>query len=151
MKKTDAHLLDQLQVFNELWKEQDDIWQAAAKKSGISDTAFWVMYVLTVDTGAPLTQSDMCDRWYIPRQTCNSAVKKLQMDGLVELSTAQGRGNTKYVTMTDAGRAFADKYIQPLADAGISSFAGFSDEERELLISFMRRMLDNLKAGIKYI
>lgn len=151
MKKTDAHLLDQLQIFNELWKEQDDIWQEAARKSGISDTAFWVMYVLVVDTSAPLTQKAMCDRWYIPRQTCNSAVKKLQKDGLVALTAVPGCGNVKYMSLTDAGNAFADKYIRPLADADIRSFAGFSDEERELLISFMRRMLDNLRSGIAYI
>ena len=32
----DSVLIGQLELYNRLWKEQDDIWQKAARKSGLA-------------------------------------------------------------------------------------------------------------------
>ena len=83
----DSHLQEQLRIFNTLWKAQDDIWQEAARNSGLPETAFWIIYILTIENKAELTQAELCDTWFIPRQTCNSAVKKLEGKGLISLTT----------------------------------------------------------------
>lgn len=88
----DSHLQEQLRIFNTLWKAQDDIWQEAARNSGLPETAFWIIYILTIENKAELTQAELCDTWFIPRQTCNSAVKKLEGKGLISLTTHKGAG-----------------------------------------------------------
>lgn len=143
----DSHLQEQLRRFNTLWKAQDDIWQEAARNSGLPETAFWIIYILTIENKAELTQAELCDTWFIPRQTCNSAVKKLEGKGLISLTTHKGAGNIKYLSLTENGVSFASKYITPLTNADISSFSSFTDEERELLLSLMQRQLDYLKKG----
>lgn len=143
----DSHLQEQLRIFNTLWKAQDDIWQEAARNSGLPETAFWIIYILTIENKAELTQAELCDTWFIPRQTCNSAVKKLEGKGLISLTTHKGAGNIKYLSLTGNGVSFANKYITPLTNADISSFSSFTNEERELLLSLMQRQLDYLKKG----
>lgn len=143
----DDLLHEQLRRFNTLWKAQDDIWQEAAKKSGLPETAFWIIYILTTENNKELTQAELCDMWFISRQTCNSAVKKLEHDGLISLTTHKGAGNIKYLSLTDAGLTYADKYIKSLTDADVLSFSSFTEDERELLLSLMQRQLDYLKKG----
>ena len=48
---------------------------------------YWILYTIVVTAPAPLSQADLCEKWYFPRQTVNSAVKKLVSDGLVSLFT----------------------------------------------------------------
>ena len=140
-------LRDELREFNTLWKAQDDIWQAAAKKSGLPENAFWILYVIVIEENPELTQAELCKAWFIPRQTCNSAVKKLEKEGILTLQVHRGAGNVKYLALTEKGRGFADKYISPLTTADMESFSSFTDEERKLLLSLMQRQLDNLKKG----
>lgn len=143
----DAIIRSQLQKFNTLWKAQDDIWQEAARRSGLPETAFWIIYILTVEDQKELTQAEICDAWFIPRQTCNSAIKKLEREGLVSLTTHKGAGNVKYLSLTDTGRSYADRHITPLTNADILSFSSFTANERELLLSLLQRQLDYLKKG----
>lgn len=100
----DSVLIGQLELYNRLWKEQDDIWQKAARKSGLPRTSYWILYTIVVTAPAPLSQADLCENWYFPRQTVNSAVKKLVSDGLVSLFTQKGSGNIKYLRLTKGRR-----------------------------------------------
>ena len=71
----DSVLIGQLELYNRLWKEQDDIWQKAARKSGLPRTSYWILYTIVVTAPTTLSQADLCENWYFPRQTVNSAVK----------------------------------------------------------------------------
>lgn len=141
----DSVLIGQLELYNRLWKEQDDIWQKAARKSGLPRTSYWILYTIVVTAPAPLSQADLCENWYFPRQTVNSAVKKLVSDGLVSLFTQKGSGNIKYLRLTPTGEELAAAYVAPLVQADIHSFSAFSAEERGLLLKLMQQQLTSLK------
>ena len=141
----DTVLIGQLELYNRLWKEQDDIWQKAARKSGLPRTSYWILYTIVVTAPAPLSQADLCEKWYFPRQTVNSAVKKLVSDGLVSLFTQKGSGNIKYLRLTPKGEELAAAYVAPLVQADIHSFSAFSAEERSILLKLMQQQLTSLK------
>ena len=150
MKKEETDkLVEQLEIFNRLWKEQDDIWEMAAKKSGLSTAAFWILYILIINKEKTITQTDLCENWYLPKQTVNSAVKKMKEDGLLALVSEKGKGNVKYLTITEKGNEFAKQAILPLVEADILAFSSFKEEERELLLSLMQRQVNTLKEKAK--
>ena len=66
-------------TYNQLLKECDTIYHTAAVNSGLSDCAFWILYTVQ-DTEHIYTQSEICDNSSLPRQTVNSALKKLEKD-----------------------------------------------------------------------
>ena len=70
-------IIDQLAVFNQLYKEMDEIYHLYAKKQGISDTALWLLYSL-YEKDATYTQRELCSAWHYPPQTINSALKNLE-------------------------------------------------------------------------
>ena len=55
-------IIDQLAVFNQLYKEMDEIYHLYAKKQGISDTALWLLYSL-YEKDATYTQRELCSAW----------------------------------------------------------------------------------------
>lgn len=141
----------QLRNYNQLWKEQDDIWRAAAKKTGLPETSFWILYILVIEEAPDMTQALLCDNWHITRQTCNSAIKKMEKDGLLNLTTRKGAGNIKFISLTAAGKKLADEIIMPLVKADLDSFCSFTEEERNLILSLTERQLRYLKQEAKHI
>ena len=144
----DEDTLADLRRYNQLWKAQDDMWAQAARRTDISPTAFWILYVLYIEE-ENVTQADLCERWFFSRQTVNSAVKKLQTEGIVVLENAKERGNVKVLKLTEAGREFVNARVKPLADADFEAFASFSPEERKLLLALMQRQLDVLQLQLQ--
>ena len=92
-----------LAAYNELYKEQDDLYRAAARGFGLSDCAFWVLYALR-EAERPMTQSGVCAAVYQPKQTVHSALKKLMGAGYLQLAEGRDR-RSKYLVLTERGEA----------------------------------------------
>ena len=75
---------DKMAEFNSLWMEQNEIYRRAAKNFGISESVFWILYSLT-EAGGTLRQSVISAMTCLPKQTTNSALKKLESDGMITM------------------------------------------------------------------
>ena len=83
--------------------EITSLYHEAAVKIGVSDTVLDILYVLCEQEGQCL-QSDIFRLTGISRQTINSAIRKLERDGLAYLK--QGEGRNTLVCLTEKGRDF---------------------------------------------
>ena len=73
----DEHAYRRLREYNDSLKAIDDTYRAAARRFGLPECAFWILYTLRVER-APLTQSEICALQYQPKQTVHSALKRLE-------------------------------------------------------------------------
>lgn len=94
--------------------------------------------------GNNLTQASICADWHYPPQTINSALKRLESQGLVALAPATGSRRDKAVRLTTEGERVAAGAIDPLIEAERSALAALGPEERAALVSLSRRYLDLL-------
>lgn len=133
-------------AYNQLLKECDTVYHTAAASSGVSDCAFWIMYALQ-DTEHVCTQSEIGDNAYMPRQTVNSALKKLERDGYLTLQRIEGRVS-KTIHLTAQGHNFVQRYIAPVMAAEERACALFSDEERKDFLMTFRSLVDRLREEI---
>ena len=62
----------EVQQFNRLYKELDDLYHEIALAMGLSDSAFAVMYVVGT-LGDGCLQRDICREAYVSKQTVNSS------------------------------------------------------------------------------
>lgn len=111
-------------------KAIDEAYDRTAKRSHLSPSSFDILYTLFA-YGDGCTQKELCERCYDGKQTVNSAVHKMQRDGLLQISAGTGR-NT-HVHLTDAGRAYAARAIAPVLEAEHAVLESFDEDERELL------------------
>lgn len=137
-------------IFNQTYKEAEDIYHNYAKSFHLSDTVFWVLYSLWEKESA-YTQTELCADWSYPPQTVNSALKHMEQEGIIELVLISGSRKNKQIFLTPKGEALADKVIAPLIQAEQDSFAAMNLRERSNMLFAMQKHIALLKKNIEHI
>lgn len=126
-----------LAVYNELYKEQDELYRAVARSFGLSDCAFWVLYALR-EAERPLTQSDVCAAVYQPKQTVHSALKKLMAEGYLQLTEGRDR-RSKHLVLTEQGEALVRRTVAPVMAAETAAMNTMTETEQAQFLALCRR------------
>ena len=105
----DRNAYQMLIAFNRETKKLDDVYRSAAKSCGISECAFWILYTLRVEEKS-FTQAEICEFLIEPKQTVNSALKKLEAEGYLTLSAGADQ-RSKRVCLTEKGERFVKAHV----------------------------------------
>lgn len=138
-----------LSEYNSIIKENEEIYHKAAKSIGISNCAFWIFYMLREEDGK-ITQSDICDVLYQPKQTVNSALKKLSSEGYIKLVTIAG-SNSKQIHFTEKGRKFAKETIDQVIACEQKALSGMDLEEQQTFFALLRKFTKLLKENMEEV
>lgn len=132
----------QLSEYNHLYKENTAIYRSLSVRMGLTESTFWILYTLRAEE-PPVTQSDMCAILGYPKQTVNSALKKLEQEGLLTLSGERGRGG-KPICLTQTGVKLAEQTVDFVIEAEQKALLDLSTEDQAHLLRLMRRYNDAL-------
>lgn len=137
----------ELSRLNKLVKKQDKIYHQCAKKAGITDTKFWVLYALC-ESGGVLCQNSFCENWCYSKQTVNTAVSGLEKEGFIYLTFAIGSRKQKEIRLTEKGEAFCNQYIKTVLEAECRSLMNLSEGERKNFFKLIERILSDLESEL---
>lgn len=135
-----------LRQMNYLSGELDGVYHEAAWRLGLSDSACRILYALYDNDGRCLL-SELVRCCGLSKQTVNSALRKLESEGILQLSPAGAR--TKVVCLTDEGRAFSEKTVQRLIGLENELFSAWSPEDVLQYTALMERHLNDLRARVE--
>lgn len=110
---------------------------APRKAAGISECAFWILYTLRVEE-KPFTQAEICEFLIEPKQTVNSALKKLEAEGYLTLSAGADQ-RSKRVCLTEKGERFVKAHIDRVPEAEAAALGAMTAAERDALIRLTGR------------
>lgn len=136
-----------LEEFNRIMKENDNLYRNAAKTLGLTDCTFWILYALREENSV-LTQSEICNLMYQPKQTVNSALKKMELEGYIALRSHNNR-RSKQIHLTDRGIALAEKTVNKMIAVEQEALSDLSDSERKIFISLFQKYTNLLKSRIQ--
>lgn len=122
--------------------EINALYHEAAVKMGISDSVQNILYVICEKEGRCL-QSEVSKLTGISRQTINSAIRKLEKDGIVYLE--QGKGRNTIICLTDKGETFAAEKIFPLYEIENKIWNEWTSEEQQQYLALTQKYRDGLK------
>ncbi len=122
--------------------EINALYHEAAVKAGISDSVQNILYVLCEKDGKCL-QSEISKLTGISRQTINSAIRKLEKDGIVYLQ--QGKGRNTILCLTEKGKKFSLEKIKPLHEIENKIWNDWTKEEQQQYIVLTKKYRDGLK------
>ena len=88
MKK---NTFEKLHRINYLGAEMEALYHQASLRFGISDSALRALYTV-YDNGGTCLLSDIYKQSGISKQTVNSAIRKLENEGILYLDQESGRG-----------------------------------------------------------
>lgn len=134
--------------YNLLHSEIAELYHNYASKFGLSDSVLYILYALCENDGT-CKQSYIYKSSGLSRQTINSSVKKLSKNGTISLK--QGNGRNTVVTLTDDGKQFAVKVIEPLFKIENNIFSKWSDKQIQDFLLLTTNYRDLLKEGIDSI
>lgn len=131
--------------FNEeagrMHKEEDGLYRRLARRFGLSESAFWILYVLKASRKS-VTQAELCGELSLSKQTVNSGLKQLEREGYIRLTGGQGR--RKYLQLTEQGEQLTLGTVCPVLAAEERAFLGLTEEERASLLTLERKYLSLL-------
>ena len=140
------------EVLDAFWKSNDRIYNEntllyhrLARACGLPDCVFWLLYTLRSEE-APLTQTQLSEQLSLPKQTVNSALKKLVEAGVLRLEAADGNLKNKRVCLTEAGEAFLRRTVDRVFGVESAAAARLTEEERSALVALSQKLLDAFRA-----
>ncbi len=138
-----------LLAYNALYKRNNELCRNMAKRVHIPETTLWILYYLRYD--AIITQKDLCDVSFQPKQTVNSALKKLDAEGYIDWSVTESNKKNKVVTLTEKGEKLAQQTADKILAAEERVFCCMSDTEIEQLMILYDKYLTTLEMEIEHI
>ena len=134
-----------LERMNQSYRESNGIYHEIAVALHLTDTMFYIFYALAEDY-RPLDQHRLCTDWNLPKQTVNSALKKLVEEGVIRLEAADGNLKNKRVCLTEAGEAFLRRTVDRVFGVESAAAARLTEEERSALVALSQKLLDAFRA-----
>lgn len=137
---------DNIRRINYLMTEIDALYHQAAVKMRLSDSVARVLYTIYEAKGSCLL-SEIYKKTGVSKQTINSALRKLEQEGILYLEPY--KGNAKKVILTSKGEQYVEQTVAKLYAAEIRSFASWSEAEMKMYISLIRKDIDSLRKEIE--
>lgn len=132
--------------YNHLIGEIDAAYHEMSLKLGLSDSAMIVLYTIC-DNGTSCLLQDICRRSGLSKQTVNSAIRKLESDGILYLESAGPKA--KNVCLTKAGIHLAGQTAGRVIQIENEIFASWPQEDVQnylgLTEAFLRALQEKAK------
>ena len=135
-----------IKKYNEISYEIDLLYTQYAASCSLSDSEIWILYLI-VENDGETTQSEVCKAFSQNRKTINSAVSKLEKNGV--LVKKSGEGKKVLLSLTEKGRSLAKKTVLPLMEAEKMTIKDWSQEEKNMLLLLTKKYCDDFKSRLK--
>lgn len=140
------HVASELKRFNYLLGELQAAYHDASVKLGISDSVSNILYAIC-DAGGKCPIHAICGQTGLSKQTVNSALRKLENDGVVYLEAADKK--TKNVCLTDAGKQFADRTAMRIIEMENEILQSWDRQDVKNYLSLTEKFLLDLQEKVE--
>lgn len=134
--------------FNHLLGEIEAVYHEMALKFGQSDSVMNILYTIC-DYGDSCPLQEICRRSGISKQTINSALRKLEREGIVYSEQAGVKG--KNVCLTEKGKELAGDTAVRVIEAENGILASWPEEDVKKYLELTERFLVGIKEKAKEI
>ncbi len=118
------------------------IMDARLRPSGFAMSHLPVLRAL--GQGGALSQKELARTARVEQQTMAEMLARMERDGLVRRDRNPDDGRGSLTSLTRSARIRFPKVAEMLVEGEREAMAGFSDQERALFVSFLKRVVKNL-------
>lgn len=137
---------ENLKTFNSLYYQQVSIYSNLVKKTGLSDSYYQILYVIRNDICLPYANK-IVDFTCVPKQTINSAIKKMESEGLIILIKEEKSKNKKIV-LTNKGNKYCEETIDKIVNLELKAFENITSQECDEYFNTMKKFNEKLEKEI---
>lgn len=126
----------------------DVYYHEAAQKFGLSDAEFEVLYIM-FQSDEYIPQKRIYQETGKSRSTINSAVKKMESEGILKLKALDGK--SVQVKLTDKGKEFANNTVAKVVEIENKIYDSWSEEEKKTMLRLNRNFMEQLAKEVANI
>lgn len=141
------HVLE-AKTYAQLSGKINSLYHEVAVAMGVSDSVLDILYVIC-GAGDSCLQSEIYKMTGMSRQTINSSIHKLEKEGIVCL--AQGQGRNTVVSLTEKGKEFSSRRIDPLQEIENRIWGEWTVDEQQQYLTLTKKYCTALKKYMKEI
>lgn len=130
-------------------RKVDRAYEIWAISHGLTLYEMQIYYVFLKIEKPVITQKDLCMELDAPKTSINSIIKKQLNAGYIEMNINPQNRREKVLSLTESGRAFAEKLIRPLFQYEEEAVGMLDDNEVESAIIIQNRFADILLEKVK--
>lgn len=138
----------EMKRYNHLHGEIEAVYHDSSLKFGISDSVSKILYAIC-SVGDSFLLNNICRDTGLSKQTVNSALRKLERDGIVYLEAVDGK--SKKACLTEKGKLFADNTALRLIEIENAIFESWSDSDVQKYLELTERFLLSLKEKVSQL
>ncbi len=135
----------EMKRYNHLHGEIEATYHDSSLKLGISDSVSKILYTIC-SVGDSFLLNDICRSTGLSKQTVNSAIRKLESDGIIYLEAVNGKA--KKVCLTEKGILFANETAVNLIEIENSILDSWADDDVQMFLELTERFLISLKEKV---
>ncbi|NRG61258.1 winged helix-turn-helix transcriptional regulator [Streptococcus suis] len=131
-----------------MFDQQVGLYEDYARGHGLNAKCLSILMWIYYNPGG-VTQNWVSKKTYSSKQVVNAAVKKFLDGGLVVLEENPADKRHKKIKLTEEGKQFASRILDPLEEAENKALSQLSQEEQELMLGLIQRYSQSLMAILK--
>lgn len=120
-------------AFTGIKYEDFSLYENYSRVHGLLGKGFTILMAI-YNSERGITQRDICNCTFSTKQVVNAAIKNWLDEGYVYLTVKEDDRRTKAVMMTEKGREYASKILDPLAEAEVIAMKTLKSHEQKQLI-----------------
>ena len=138
--------MNEVKRINHLHSEINNVFHEMSQQMGLSDSVSYILYTIC-NFGDSCLLTDIINMTGIPKQTANSALRKLEGEGILRVEAVDWR--RKRVILTEKGLVLTQRTARKMICMENEIFASWTAEERRIYLDLTQRYLNQLKDKAK--
>lgn len=126
--------------------EMDHTYELYAKRYNLSYTSLQIINLIAEIEDC--TQKKICEVSFLPKQTVNSIIKKLNKQDIVQLTIDPNNKRSKIISFSEHGLEFSNKLIPTIKNSEIYSIEQLNKKERYNMIHSLETYCQQLKKNL---
>ena len=111
------------------WQRLNHVYEEYAKEHNLTYISLFILQL--IDDG--MTQKELCDALYFPKQTVNKVILSFEKKGYVTLAESSDDRRARSIMLTQKGRAFQKEVISRIEKAELETFASLTELEQQTM------------------
>ena len=136
-----------LKRYQHLLSETNAAYHELSVRLGLSDSVMQILYTICYYGGVRCSLQQICVQTGISKQTINSALRKLEAEGIVYLEAAGGRN--KDVCLTEQGRLLTERTAVRVMEVENAVLASWRREDVERYLELTEKYLIGFRNKVK--
>lgn len=136
-----THLGPLIKLLN---KEFAMLHSEKAKSIGLTPSQLFVLHYIALHSGESICHRDIEKQFELSHPTVSGIISRLETKGFIVCQTDENDRRFRYISVTEKARNCEEEIKRHIELYENQLTKGFSEDEKQLLISYIIRLLENV-------